>query len=100
MSSGRNSGKYTRQAESELLVLKALATENGGTRYLSLSSLGYAAYPGYQFKAPQGAALAVAKLVHSMEDRKLVRYSIKPKGYCITEAGSEALQQCLCDQGE
>jgi hypothetical protein len=99
MSYGRNSEKYTSQAESELLVLKALATDDGGTRYLSLSNLGYVAYPGYQFKSPQGAALAVARLVRSLVDRKLVRFSIKPRGYCVAAAGLEALQQCPSARG-
>ena len=58
----RNSGLHTAQTVSELLVLQALSScrADGRQVALSLSALGFAAYPGYSFKAPQGAALAVA----------------------------------------
>ena len=59
----RNSDLHTSQADSERLVLQVLAapTVSGHKVTLPLSALGYAAYPGYSFKAPQGAALAAAK---------------------------------------
>ena len=69
----RNSDLHTSQADSERLVLQVLAapTVSGHKVTLPLSALGYAAYPGYSFKAPQGAALAAARLARGMADRGL-----------------------------
>lgn len=60
-----------------------------------MSALGYAAYPGYRFKSPQGAALAVARLVRSMADRGLIGRSFDKaaRGYQIRRAGVQALEK-------
>lgn len=95
----RNSGLHTAQTVSELLVLQALSScrADGRQVALSLSALGFAAYPGYSFKAPQGAALAVAKLARSMQDRGLIardqgRRTGGGRGYVIRLAGARALE--------
>lgn len=95
----RNAGLHTSQADSEILVLKALVSSdaNGRQVVLPLSGLGFAAYPGYKFKAPQGAALAVAKLARSMQDRGLIAWApggrmVCGRGYVIRQAGIEVLQ--------
>lgn len=100
MSSMRNAGFHTAQGVSELLVLQALASTGGGSRQaaLPLSALGYAAYPGYSFKAPQGAALAAARLVRSMQDRDLVgwnpgRQRGVARGYHLLQAGVQVLKE-------
>lgn len=46
-------------------------------RYPSLvgkAALGYCAFPSYSFRAPQGAAFSVAKIVRELERDGLVRY--------------------------
>lgn len=82
-----------------MLVLQALAPPQAGGRpiALPLSALGFVAYPGYSFKAPQGAALAVAKLARSMQDRGLIGRSPGGqgglgRGYVIRAAGVHALK--------
>ncbi len=96
----RNASLHTAQADSELLVLQALAATqvDGRQTALPLSALGYAAYPGYSFKAPQGAALAAAKLVRSMQDRGLVgwnpgRLHGTGRGYHLGQAGAQVLKE-------
>lgn len=96
----RNAGLHTTQADSEMLVLQALASPCGDGRQIALplSALGYAAYPGYSFKAPQGAALAAAKLVRSMQDRGLVGWSPgrqrgAVRGYHLGQAGVRVLKE-------
>lgn len=96
----RNAGLHTTRTDSEFLILEALASQYGGGRQVSLplSALGYAAYPGYRFKAPQGAALAAAKLVRAMQDRELVGWSPgrqagMARGYYLRPAGCQALEK-------
>ncbi|POR07685.1 hypothetical protein [Diaphorobacter sp. LR2014-1] len=96
----RNADLHMAQEKSELLILHALATKgrNGEATHLQLSSLGFVAYPGYQFKAPQGAALAVARLARSMQDRGLIgrafggRNGYGRRGYYLRPEGARALE--------
>lgn len=101
----RNSGLHTAKADSELLVLQALASRRADGRQvaLPLSALGFAAYPGYSFKAPQGAALAAAKLARSMQDRGLIGRNPGGRngggrGYVIRLAGARALEAAQAQQ--
>ena len=94
-----NSELHTSQADSERLVLQVLAspTVSGHKVTLPLSALAYAAYPGYSFKAPQGAALAAARLARSMADRALIRRSPggragAGRGYYAKQAGILVLE--------
>lgn len=95
----RNSDLHTSQADSERLVLQVLAapTVSGRKVTLPLSALGYAAYPGYSFKAPQGAALAAARLARGMADRGLIGWSPggqagAGRGYYVKQAGILVLE--------
>lgn len=54
---------------------------------LLLGMIGAAAFPGYSFKSPQGAALAVSRIARGMEDRGILRYGIEPRGYWLAELG-------------
>lgn len=98
----RNSDLHTSQADSERLVLQVLAspTVSGHKVTLPLSALGYAAYPGYSFKAPQGAALAAARLARSMVDRGLIGWSPGGRagggrGYYVQQAGIRVLENAV-----
>lgn len=103
----RNSDLHTSQADSERLVLQVLAspTVSGHKVTLPLSALGYAAYPGYSFKAPQGAALAAARLVRSMADRGLIGWSPgrhvgTARGYYVQQAGIRVLENAVATVNE
>lgn len=69
------------------------------SRLASKSTLGYAAFPGYPFKSPQGAAFAVAKPMRELEDAGLVRSATRrhpsyQHGYHLTLAGRIAADDC------
>lgn len=72
----RNIDKYTSAAQAEANILAALRKWKADHRDAarSLSTLGYAAFPDYDFRAPQGAAFSVARIVRGMEQRGLLRY--------------------------
>lgn len=96
MTTRRNIGLYTEQAIVELNILRALPAYLGrASAGLNKSSIGYAAYPTYRFRQPQGAAFSVARIVRELERRGLVRwYSEKTwSGYFITDQGAKFLQE-------
>jgi hypothetical protein len=72
----RNHDKHTTAAEAESNILSALTRAGADKphRCFSLSQLGYNAFPGYDFRAPQGAAFSVARIVRGMEERGLLGY--------------------------
>lgn len=72
----RNIEKHTTAAEAEKNILEALVRAGADRPQLcfSLSQLGYNAFPGYDFRAPQGAAFSVARIVRGMEQRGLLGY--------------------------
>lgn len=85
----RNIDKYTSSDAAKRNILVGLL--KGGT---SKSGLGFHAFPDYNFKAPQGAAFAVAKIAKQMEDDGLIKttylyHGDEYMGYSIklTEAG-------------
>lgn len=92
----RNIGMHTTAADAKKNILAYLAQQGtDGTTLTAKSTLGYAAYPGYNFKAPQGAAFAVAKIVREMEADGLVRYDSRSfpcfrQGHYITTKGLAA----------
>lgn len=67
----RNVGKHTNVAAIEANILAAL---KGADTPMYASTLGYAAFPDYNFKMPQGAAFAVARVASNMEKRGLIRW--------------------------
>lgn len=72
----RNYDKHTTAAEAENNILAALVRAGADKPHLclSLSQLGYNAFPGYDFRAPQGAAFSVARIVRGMEQRGMLAY--------------------------
>lgn len=93
----RNIDKYTTAQEAKSNSLRSLAALRADT-LANKSSLGYAAFPGYSFKAPQGAAFAAARLVRELKDEKLVRWISTSEpysryGYMITPKGREWLSK-------
>lgn len=72
----RNLDRHTSAEQAENNILTALSKwgATSGEHCRSLSAIGYVAFPGYDFRMPQGAAFAVARIVRSMEKRGLVRY--------------------------
>ena len=77
------------RAKENILRFLASADMNQPTRK---SAIGYAAFPGYSFNAPQGAAFSVAALVREMEDDGLVRHvsTSYSTGYVLTSTGRVA----------
>lgn len=53
---------------------------------LPMSCLAYAAFPDFQFRSAQGAALCISRTVRGMADAGLVRGTMN--GYRITALGS------------
>ncbi|WP_162893409.1 hypothetical protein [Pseudomonas savastanoi] len=70
-------------AEQRLRILTALTRAARGS--LPMSALAYAAFPNYEFRTPQGAALAVSRTVRGLEDEKLL--IVATYGFQITTAG-------------
>ena len=87
----RNIGKsaFAAAKENILRLLSSCGDLNQPTRK---SAIGYAAFPDYNFKTPQGAAFSVAAIVREMEDDGLVRYASTrySTGYVITWKGRVA----------
>jgi hypothetical protein len=73
MAMKRNEGLHTPVTESRLNVLRFLSLHaRTGRDCAPKSAVGRAAFPDYDFKAPQGAAFAVAKLARDLENEGLV----------------------------
>ena len=83
----KNEGMHTQQADAEARILQLLSK---GPQTMP-SVLGYAAFPDFKFKRPQGAAFAVAKILNGMCDKKLIRR--ERQGFSIADAGRESLAQ-------
>lgn len=69
----RNVGMHTDADKAKVNILRHLATYPS-TGFLK-SNLGRVAFPDYDFKRPQGAAFAVAKIVRELDDKGFVRLS-------------------------
>lgn len=80
----RNIGKHTSSEEAKLNILRRMSQfpECG----FSKSTLGKIAFPGYDFKKPQGAAFAAAKVVNELDDDGIVRLADDHRWY-ITRKG-------------
>lgn len=96
-------GKYKRnvdmhtsatQAESNIVSFLHRVGATAPEECCSLSTLGYQAFPGYDFKAPQGAAFAVSKIVARMEKRGVLRFHLDDwrRGYYLVAAAQPAQQ--------
>ena len=88
----RNIGMSTSAGAAKENILRLLSSGDDLNQPVRKSAIGYAAFPEYNFKTPQGAAFSVAALVRKMEDDGLVRYSSTSysTGYVITWKGRVA----------
>lgn len=93
MATKRNTDMHTSVEDAKRNILRGLLDSKHGT---NKSGLGYLAYPDYNFKAPQGAAFAVAKIARQLEEDKLIQthYTYHGSEYCgyhirLTAAGQE-----------
>ena len=91
----RNAGKTTTAEVAKNNILRALGGGDDLDQPFMKSAIGYAAFLDYNFKAPQGAAFSVAKLVREMEDDGLVRHvpTRHSLGYVLTSKGRVAAAQ-------
>jgi hypothetical protein len=93
----RNIGLHTSADDAKKNILKYLSQHcTDASSLAAKSTIGYAAYPGYNFNRPQGAAFAVAKIVRALETDGLIRFECysKPffrRGHYITAKGMSAL---------
>lgn len=86
--SWRQAGKQSVPVEQQRIrILTALAA----AQHLPMSAMAYAAFPDYEFRTPQGAALAVSGTVRALYDDKLVLGA--SYGYQISHAGRTLLEQ-------
>ena len=92
----RNIGMHTSAEDAKANILAYLAQHcTDASSLATKSTIGYAANPGYNFKSPQGAAFAVAKIVRQLEDSGFVRHESRShpifrRGHYITAKGLEA----------
>lgn len=81
----RNIEKHTNIIEAKLRILREIK-QNGPIAFKS--HMGYAAFPDYNFKTPQGAAFSVSKIANEMKKEKLISdWLCQGAGINITEAG-------------
>lgn len=86
MSGKRNWDKHTDRATVEANIVAHMRKWNcGRTRPLNASSIGEAGFPEYSFQKPQGAALAVARILRGMVDKGVLRPHIGGNGYYLAE---------------
>lgn len=98
----RNIGMTTNADHAKENILRFLARAADMNQPTRKSAIGYAAFPGYSFNAPQGAAFSVAALVREMEDDGLVRYASTSysTGYVLTSKGRIAATELRPTKGE
>lgn len=96
-----NEGKHTNESDARSNILRALVAGGCFDNHHSMrkSCIGFAAYPGYKFKAPQGAAFSVAKIVHSMERDGLIAYAHTEysRGFYCTAKGRKLIEDIRHD---
>ena len=71
-------------------ILRLLASGGDLNQPTRKSAIGYAAFPDYNFQAPQGAAFSVAAIVREMEDST---------GYVLTSKGRVAAAELQSPKG-
>lgn len=87
----RNHAIHTSVQQLEQNILAAVRDRSrvNHLRPLSMSQLGYQAFQGYRFKSPQGAALAVSRIVRGLLDRKILARGNRGGVYLSYTAGEE-----------
>ena len=91
----RNVGMHTSAEQAKKNILSCLKRfKSSYQNVYPKSLLGYAAYPDYNFKAPQGAAFSVAKIISQLEKDGLVRarYDGSHRGHYISQKGIDFLK--------
>lgn len=98
----RNIGKSTSAGAAKENILRLLSSGGDLNQPTRKSAIGYAAFPDYNFKAPQGAAFAVAAIVREMEDDGLVRHASTSysTGYVLTSKGRIAATELQSPKNE
>lgn len=82
----RNLDKHTdAEAVEKNIVHHMRRWRCGRANPLPASAIGEAGFPGYQFKNPQGAALAVSRILRGMVSRGVLRPSIGGHGYYLVD---------------
>lgn len=100
----RNIGLHTSAEEAKQNILAYLSQHCLDDRNAaSKASMGRVAYPGYDFRSPQGAAFSVAKIVRELANDGLVRYvhrsyPLYVRGYCITAKGLASLSSARSNE--
>ena len=91
----RNIGMSTSAGAAKENILRLLSSGGDLNQPTRKSAIGYAAFPEYNFKTPQGAAFSVAAIVRKLEDDGLVRYSSTSysTGYVLTSKGRVAAME-------
>lgn len=102
----RNEGLHTNEAEIQKNILAHLVEHNYNSidRLAAKSMIGYAAYPGYSFKSPQGAAFSVARIVRRLTDEGLLHYHSRrfpflKQGYYVSPKGLRWLASVSIEDG-
>ena len=97
----RNIGMSTSAGAAKENILRLLSSGGDLNQPTRKSAIGYAAFPEYNFKTPQGAAFSVAAIVREMEDDGLVRYASTSysTGYVITSKGRIAAMELQPPKG-
>ena len=97
----RNIGMNTSADHAKENILRFFASGADMNQPARKSAIGYAAFPGYSFNSPQGAAFSVAALVREMEDDGLVRYvsTSYSTGYVLTSTGRVAASELQLRKG-
>ena len=92
----RNIGKHTPKSEVRANILAFLSRHARQARHcINAAAIGRAAYPGYNFKMNQGAAMSVIRVLREMEKEGLVAHHMDDfrKGFYITDEGAVAARQ-------
>lgn len=90
----RNIGMHTSAEQAKRNILTFLEKHSSYENVYPKSSLGHKAFPNYNFKAPQGAAFSVAKIVRQLDKDGLIsaRFDTLHCGHYITQKGIEWLK--------
>lgn len=81
----RNEGKHTSELDAIKNIIAAMEKWGcyGHEKTTIKSAIGYAAYPEYSFRWPQGAAFSVAKIVRKLEKAGVIGFGFEPHGYYL-----------------
>lgn len=94
MKQKRNVDKHTDAGVARANIIRACLSAKctSSQRVMRKAQIGRVAFPDYDFRWPQGAAFAVAKIVSDMEREGLMRWHSDDVtyGFYLTQKGVEA----------